>query len=140
VCISQPHSKLQFHSFSNTVPQTESKVVTTSHLSTKLLNADGSAGNFSTASRAVMAPQLGSLSFSLRHRSILRDRDVGSAYLPAGRSYKVVIAPDTQTSGSVASILLSSFLCAQLCCEQSSEDVVVANISTGSRNRTYGSI
>ncbi|KAG1898511.1 uncharacterized protein F5891DRAFT_1043794 [Suillus fuscotomentosus] len=56
-------------------------IITTSQMSTKLLNADGSPGNFETGAKAVMAPQL------------------GSTYLPAGRSYRLAIVPESRTTG-----------------------------------------
>lgn len=63
-------------------------IITTSQMSTKLLNADGSPGNFETGAKAVMVPQL------------------GSTYLPNGRSYRLVIVPESRTTGVVQ--LLSS--------------------------------
>lgn len=63
-------------------------IITTSQMSTKLLNADGSPGNFETGAKAVMVPQL------------------GSTYLPAGRSYRLAIVPESRTTGAVQ--LLSS--------------------------------
>lgn len=63
-------------------------IITTSQMSTKLLNADGSPGNFETGAKAVMVPQL------------------GSAYLPNGRSYRLAIVPESRTTGVVQ--LLSS--------------------------------
>ncbi|OAX41631.1 hypothetical protein K503DRAFT_767498 [Rhizopogon vinicolor AM-OR11-026] len=63
-------------------------IIVTSQMSTKLLNADGSPGNFETGAKAVMVPQL------------------GSTYLPGGRSYRLVIVPDSRTTGVVR--LLSS--------------------------------
>ncbi|KAG2117214.1 uncharacterized protein F5147DRAFT_768597 [Suillus discolor] len=56
-------------------------IITTSQMSTKLLNADGSPGNFETGAKAVMVPQL------------------GSTYLPAGRSYRLAIVPESRTTG-----------------------------------------
>lgn len=56
-------------------------IITTSQMSTKLLNADGSPGNFETGAKAVMVPQL------------------GSTYLPSGRSYRLVIVPESRTTG-----------------------------------------
>ncbi|KAG1823372.1 uncharacterized protein BJ212DRAFT_1323757 [Suillus subaureus] len=63
-------------------------IITTSQMSTKLLNADGSPGNFETGAKAVMVPQL------------------GSTYLPNGRSYRLVIVPESRATGVVQ--LLSS--------------------------------
>jgi len=63
-------------------------VVTTSQLATKLLNPDGSPGNFETGSTAVMVPQL------------------GPGYLPSGRAHRIIIHPESRTSGHVR--LLSS--------------------------------
>ncbi|KII87852.1 hypothetical protein PLICRDRAFT_112094 [Plicaturopsis crispa FD-325 SS-3] len=58
-------------------------IVVTSQLATKLLNADGTPGNFDTGSRAVMVPQL------------------GPSYLPSGRTHRLVIFPQRQTAGVV---------------------------------------
>ncbi|KAJ8596185.1 hypothetical protein M405DRAFT_726665 [Rhizopogon salebrosus TDB-379] len=63
-------------------------IIITSQMSTKLLNADGSPGNFETGAKAAMVPQL------------------VSTYLPGGRSYRLVIVPDSRTTGIVR--LLSS--------------------------------
>ncbi|PPQ69673.1 hypothetical protein CVT24_001206 [Panaeolus cyanescens] len=56
-------------------------VVVTSNLSTKMLNKDGSPGSFDTGGRAVLVPAL------------------GSAYLPTGKTQRVVIYPDGPKSG-----------------------------------------
>ncbi|KAI0066876.1 hypothetical protein BV25DRAFT_1848315, partial [Artomyces pyxidatus] len=56
-------------------------IVITSQMSTKLLNLDGTPGNFESGSRAVLVPLL------------------GSTYLPSGRAHRVVIVPETRTSG-----------------------------------------
>jgi len=63
-------------------------VVITSQLATKLLNADGSAANYDTGSKAIMVPQL------------------GNAYLPSGRTYRALIIPQSRTTGTIR--LLSS--------------------------------
>ncbi|CAA7264278.1 unnamed protein product [Cyclocybe aegerita] len=63
-------------------------IVTTSQLATKALNADGSSGTFDSGARGVMLPQL------------------GPGYLPNGRSYRILVAPDSPTSGVLK--LLSS--------------------------------
>ncbi|KAK7036613.1 hypothetical protein VNI00_011546 [Paramarasmius palmivorus] len=55
--------------------------VITSQLATKLLNADGSPGNFDTGAAGVLVPHL------------------GNAYLPSGRSYRVVIGRKTEQTG-----------------------------------------
>jgi len=56
-------------------------VVITSQLATKMLNRDGSPSNFDTGARAIMAPQL------------------GSTYLPSGRTHRVIVVPQTRTAG-----------------------------------------
>ncbi|KAL0576031.1 hypothetical protein V5O48_005938 [Marasmius crinis-equi] len=58
-------------------------VVITSQLATKLFNADGSPGNFDTGAKGVLVPQL------------------GPSYLPAGRSYRVILARDSFDTGIV---------------------------------------
>ncbi|OBZ67447.1 DNA repair and recombination protein RadA [Grifola frondosa] len=63
-------------------------VVITSHLATKMLKPDGSAGNFDTGSKAVMTPNL------------------GITYLPSGKTHRVILIPQTRTTGVVR--LLSS--------------------------------
>ncbi|KAI0300138.1 hypothetical protein B0F90DRAFT_1725289 [Multifurca ochricompacta] len=66
-------------------------VVITTQLATKLLTPDGSPASFDTGSRAVLVPQL------------------GSDYLPPHRSFRVLIVPETRTSGVLR--LLSSPSC-----------------------------
>ncbi|TFK38040.1 P-loop containing nucleoside triphosphate hydrolase protein [Crucibulum laeve] len=66
-------------------------VVTTSQLATKVLNADGSPGTFDTGGIGVMVPQL------------------GSAYLPTGRTYRIILCPEGPTSGT-AKLLASPSL------------------------------
>jgi len=63
-------------------------VVITTQLATKLVNADGSPANFDTGSRAIMVPQ------------------PGNQYLPNGRTYRIILVPQSRTSGVVR--LLSS--------------------------------
>jgi len=63
-------------------------IVLTSQLSTKMVNADGSAGTFDTGARAIMTPSL------------------GSSYLPQSRAYRVMITPRSRTTGVV--LLLNS--------------------------------
>jgi len=58
-------------------------VVTTSQLATKVLNSDGTTGNFDTGSTAIMVPQL------------------GPGYLPTGRTCRIIIHPETRTSGHI---------------------------------------
>ncbi|KAI0346407.1 hypothetical protein BDW22DRAFT_1352463 [Trametopsis cervina] len=58
-------------------------VVVTTQLSTKLVNADGSPATFDTGARAVMIPQ------------------PGSAYLPGGRSYRLMVAPRSRYEGTI---------------------------------------
>ncbi|KAJ3544748.1 hypothetical protein NM688_g5705 [Phlebia brevispora] len=58
-------------------------VVITTQLATKLVKPDGSPANFDTGVRAIMVPQ------------------PGPAYLPPGRSHRVMIIPQTRTTGSV---------------------------------------
>ncbi|KIM71578.1 hypothetical protein PILCRDRAFT_82638 [Piloderma croceum F 1598] len=58
-------------------------VVTTSQLATKVLNSDGTTGNFDTGSTAIMVPQL------------------GPGYLPSGRTCRIIIHPETRTSGHI---------------------------------------
>ncbi|KAI0732749.1 P-loop containing nucleoside triphosphate hydrolase protein [Fomitopsis betulina] len=60
---------------------TKLSVVITSQLATKLLKPDGSAANFETGSRAIMSPAL------------------GPAYLPAARTYRVCVVPQSKTTG-----------------------------------------
>jgi len=48
-----------------------------------MIKADGSVGNFDTGARAIMTPSL------------------GSSYLPRSRAYRVMITPQSRTSGVV---------------------------------------
>ncbi|EAU89657.2 hypothetical protein CC1G_02546 [Coprinopsis cinerea okayama7 len=58
-------------------------VVTTSSLATKMVNADGSIGTFDTGTQGIMVPQLGSL------------------YLPSGKSWRILLAPNEPMNGFV---------------------------------------
>ncbi|KAF9467890.1 hypothetical protein BDZ94DRAFT_1247996 [Collybia nuda] len=58
-------------------------IVSTSQLATKILNADGSPGTFDTGARGVMVPQL------------------GTTYLPSGRTYRIIFVPETKSSGII---------------------------------------
>ncbi|KAG7095362.1 hypothetical protein E1B28_006121 [Marasmius oreades] len=58
-------------------------VVITSQLATKLFNPDGSPGNFESGAKGVLVPQL------------------GPAYLPAGRTYRVILSRETADTGLV---------------------------------------
>ncbi|KAG5727214.1 hypothetical protein E4T56_gene1410 [Termitomyces sp. T112] len=57
-------------------------IVTTSQLSTKILNADGSTGSFDTGAKGILVPQL------------------GLAYLP-GRAYRMILAAVNNTCGII---------------------------------------
>ncbi|KAH9933785.1 P-loop containing nucleoside triphosphate hydrolase protein [Fomitopsis serialis] len=70
---------------------TKLTVVITSQLATKLLKPDGSAADFETGSRAIMAPAL------------------GPTYLPSARTHRVCIIPRSRTAG-VFRLLLSPLL------------------------------
>ncbi|KAF9652649.1 hypothetical protein BDM02DRAFT_2549172 [Thelephora ganbajun] len=59
-------------------------IVLTSQLSTRMVKADGSVGNFDTGARAIMTPSL------------------GTSYLPQSRAYRVMITPRSRTSGQVS--------------------------------------
>ncbi|KAF9475137.1 hypothetical protein BDN70DRAFT_841370 [Pholiota conissans] len=63
-------------------------IVTTSQLSTRVVNADGTAGTFDTGGEAIMLPSL------------------GPSYLPSAKTYRVILAPDGMFSGALK--LLSS--------------------------------
>lgn len=56
-------------------------VVITTQLATKLIKQDGTSGNFDNGARGIMMPSL------------------GNAYLPPGRTYRLLIAPQSRTSG-----------------------------------------
>ncbi|TFY65762.1 hypothetical protein EVG20_g5335 [Dentipellis fragilis] len=64
------------------------QILTTTQLSTKILNRDGTSANFDTGSRAVLVPHLGGL------------------YLPSSRTYRIIIVPETRTTG-VLRLMLS---------------------------------
>lgn len=63
-------------------------IITTSQLSVRLLNADGTTGNFASAVTSTMSPQ------------------IGMNYLPAGKAYRVIIVPQSTSIGKLR--LLSS--------------------------------
>ncbi|KAL4079498.1 hypothetical protein J3A83DRAFT_4085994 [Scleroderma citrinum] len=56
-------------------------VIITSQMATKILHSDGSPATFDSGSKAVMVPQL------------------GTNYLPSGRSFRLIIAPQSRRSG-----------------------------------------
>ncbi|EPQ52080.1 hypothetical protein GLOTRDRAFT_18820, partial [Gloeophyllum trabeum ATCC 11539] len=60
------------------------QVVITTQLATKLIKQDGTSGNFDNGARGIMMPSL------------------GNAYLPPGRTYRLLIAPQSRTSGYVS--------------------------------------
>ncbi|KAI0266515.1 hypothetical protein BC834DRAFT_823615 [Gloeopeniophorella convolvens] len=64
--------------------------VITSQLSTKMLTPDGSSATYDTGSRGILVPQLGK----------------PTDYLPPGRTYRVIIVPESRTTGILR--LLSS--------------------------------
>ncbi|KAH7923450.1 hypothetical protein BV22DRAFT_1015432 [Leucogyrophana mollusca] len=60
-------------------------IIITSQMSTKMLNTDGSPANFETGAKAVMVPHLGPQFF----------------YLPTGRSFRLIVAPGSRTTGAL---------------------------------------
>ncbi|KAH9003353.1 hypothetical protein EDB86DRAFT_2798963 [Lactarius hatsudake] len=68
-------------------------VVITSQMATKLLTPDGSPASFDTGSRAVLVPQLGN----------------GGTYLPLNRTYRVLIVPETRTTGFLVFSLYAEY-------------------------------
>ncbi|KIY70743.1 hypothetical protein CYLTODRAFT_419421 [Cylindrobasidium torrendii FP15055 ss-10] len=60
----------------------EMTVVSTSQLSTKVLNADGSVGNYDTGAKGVMVPSLGD-------------------YLPEKKSYRVIVSRSSPNTGEL---------------------------------------
>ncbi|KAG9309593.1 hypothetical protein JVU11DRAFT_10574 [Chiua virens] len=58
-------------------------IVVTSQMATKMLSPDGSAATFDNGAKAIMMPQL------------------GPDYLPSGRSYRLVIVPQSRAAGVV---------------------------------------
>ncbi|KZV72730.1 hypothetical protein PENSPDRAFT_750708 [Peniophora sp. CONT] len=63
-------------------------IITTSQLATKLVHADGTPANFETGAKAILVPQL------------------GTTYLQPSKTYRVIIVPETRSSGQLR--LLSS--------------------------------
>lgn len=74
----------------------------TTQLATKFLNPDGTPANYDSGSRAILVPQLGK---SVQSCVIYADERIkltlaaGSDYLPPHRTYRVLIVPQTRTSG-----------------------------------------
>ena len=56
-------------------------IITTSHMSTKMLDANGRPANFETGVKSVLVPQL------------------DASYLPAGHAYRVVLVPNSPRTG-----------------------------------------
>lgn len=74
------------------------QVVVSSQLATKMVNADGSTGNFETGARGVMMPSLGMPLEFCNFRRKLNFR-AGSGYVPNSKTYRVILAPDGLRSG-----------------------------------------
>ncbi|KAF7326016.1 Rad51 domain-containing protein [Mycena kentingensis (nom. inval.)] len=64
-----------------TLSSSKVTIITTTQLGTKLLAADGSPANFDTGARAIMAPHM------------------GTTYLPASNSYRIIMWPRAKDSG-----------------------------------------
>lgn len=79
----------------------EKQVVVTTQLATKLLNPDGTLASFDSGSRAVLVPLLGESVLSLVPSYGWENRLTLtlSTYLPPHRTYRVLIVPETRTSG-----------------------------------------
>jgi len=73
--------------------------VITSRLATKMIKEDGSPGTFDQGARGIMMPQLGLSSLSLASLECLI-LDLGTAYLPSGRFYRVCLSLESPTAGS----------------------------------------
>ncbi|PPQ96132.1 hypothetical protein CVT26_004767 [Gymnopilus dilepis] len=78
------HLELVKQAFSRVTALHGLAVVTTCQMATKMVNPDGSYGSFDSGAKGIMVPQL------------------GSAYLPSGKSYQVILAPDGLDSGFVS--------------------------------------
>lgn len=76
-------------------------VIITSQMATKILHDDGSPATFDSGTKAIMVPQL------------------GPNYLPSGRSFRLIIAPQARASGVVR--MVSSPI-SQQCQDASSEE------------------
>ncbi|KAF5310793.1 hypothetical protein D9619_008069 [Psilocybe cf. subviscida] len=63
------------------IPFFAQAVVITSQLATKMVNADGTSGNFETGARGIMMPSL------------------GPGYVPSSKTYRVILAPEGLRSG-----------------------------------------
>ena len=86
-------------------------MVITTQLATKIVKPDGTPGTFDVAgARAAMAPQPGmfpALKFFLARVAVTKSLFYliavlsDSVYLPNGKSYRIILVPQTRTSGSV---------------------------------------
>jgi RAD51-like protein 2 len=76
----------------------QEQIVLTSTLATKLVNADGTLGNFDTGASAVMVPALGSF-LRISYISMGTYERTGPGYLPASCSFRVIFVPRARDSG-----------------------------------------
>ena len=89
----------------------------TTQLATKFRNSDGTPATSDTGSRAVMVPQPGKfpqLKFLPANGLVTKSLFYlisglsDCVYLPNGKSYRIILVPQTRTSGSVQSLRLMS--------------------------------
>ena len=71
----------------------------TTQLSTKFLNPDGTPASYDSGSRAILVPQLGRSPSRAREPTDQLTFAPGSDYLPPYRTYRVLIVPETRSSG-----------------------------------------
>ena len=64
-----------------------------------MIKEDGSPGTFDQGARGIMMPQLGVSSLPLASLKCLI-LDLGTAYLPSGRFYRVCLSLESPTAGS----------------------------------------
>ncbi|KXN80588.1 hypothetical protein AN958_10409 [Leucoagaricus sp. SymC.cos] len=79
--ILDPAEMMVFLHSTNAILDSKPQVVITSQMATKMVKEDGSRGTFDEGAKGMMVPQL------------------GSSYLPSGRSHRVVLSLDDPVSG-----------------------------------------
>lgn len=81
------------------------QIVTTSHLSIKMINADGSPGSYDSGAHGILSPYLGIPTlwpsiFVASSKSVIFS---GDSYLPHAKAHRVMLCPDGPDTGFVAS-------------------------------------
>ena len=78
------------------------QIVTTSQLSIKMINADGSSGSYDSGAHGILSPYLGIYPsiFAASSTTVIFP---GDSYLPHSKAHRVMLCPDGPDTGFVTS-------------------------------------